>query len=447
MRPIYVVGHKNPDTDSIASAIGYAWKLGPEVEGEVLAARTGPVNDQTAWVLERLRIEAPVKLTDAAPQFGWTAKRLDAVTPERPLREAWDVLHRTHTVCPVVDPEGKPLGLITPLSVFELLRSFIPDGADPGSASLADLMARPAIDAADRGVPSFVGRTSIRDGIQRVLRDEHDDFLVVDDEGRYLGISRKPDLMSPERLRLVLVDHNGAGQSVGSLDEADIIEVVDHHRLENLPTRLPIRFTVEPVGSTSTIVWNQISRTRRELPSSLAGLLLAGIYSDTLMLTSPTTTQGDRDAVDALCRLAFAPGSALEGDKPEDFGKALLRAGAGLDARPPEELVRGDLKVYEAGKFKFGASQVEVADEPDLSAHLDRLRKALAELCAEKEFDFAVLMITEVVVSASKIVVHHPPPVLEELPYLRLADGTLDAPGVVSRKKQLLPTILALLER
>lgn len=447
MRPVYVVGHKNPDTDSIASAVGYAWKLGPELDAEVLPARTGPLNDQTAWLLERLGIEAPVKLTDAAPQFGWTARHLPATSPHTPLGEVWEMLRHTQSVCPVVDADERPMGLVTPLSVFSLLRSMLPDGADPASVRLLDLLSRPVIDAADRGVPAFPSRMSIRDGIQRVLRDEHDDFWVVDDDGRYVGVCRKPELLSPERLRLVLVDHNGAGQSVGSLDEAVVLEVVDHHRLENLPTRLPIRFTVEPVGSTSTIVWNQIARTRRTLPPAFAALLLAGVFSDTLILTSPTTTQADRDAADALGRIAFGAGSPLAGETSDSFGKALLGAGAGLDARPPSELVRKDLKVYEAGGLTFAACQVEVADEPDLSGHLPALRAALAEMCDQAGYDFAVLMITEVVTSRSTLVLHAPPPALEELPFVRLEDGTLDAPGVVSRKKQLLPEVLALLER
>lgn len=445
MLPVYVVGHKNPDMDSIASAIGYAWKLQFETEGEVLPARAGAINDQSAWALTQLGLPVPVQVTDAAPQFGWATRTLPAVAPDAPLREAWDVLQQTHSVAPVVDGDRKPIGLVSPLSVFELLRSCIAKGN--GSMTLKELLDRPSREACDSNVPSFLSRTSIRDGIQRVLRDEHDDFWVVDDDGRYEGICRKPDLLKPERMRLVLVDHNGAGQSVGSLDEADVIEVVDHHRLENLPTRLPIRFTIEPVGSTSTLVWRQITATRREVPPAIAGVLLAGVLSDTLVLTSPTSTRRDREAVGTMSEIAFMKGSPLAGHDVESFGKALLRAGAGLDTKPPDELVRSDLKEYTAGGLKFGAAQVEVADEPDLTPFLGPLRKSLAALCEERGFDFAVLMITELVTSGSRVLIHHPPPALEELPYRRLSDGTLDAPGVVSRKKQLLPEILALLER
>jgi len=204
---------------------------------------------------------------------------------------------------------------------------------------------------------------------------------------------------------------------------------------------------VEPVGSTSTLVWSQIERTGHPIPGQIAALLLAGIYSDTLILTSPTTTDREREAVKHLIPLAFATDSPLAGQVPEEFGRELLRAGAGLESRAPRDVVRSDLKDYDAGGHKFGVAQVEVADEPDISSHIPALRDALGALCGEKGFGFAVLMITEVVTGSSRILIHTPPPPLSDLPYRRLQDGSLDAPGVVSRKKQLLPTILSLLER
>ena len=447
MSTIYVLGHQNPDTDSIASAIAYAWKLSFEHGGDVVAARTGPVNGQTAWLLERLGVQPPMLLTDAAPQFGGAARNLPTVAPERPLREAWDILHDTGSVAPVVGADGRPWGLITGQSVFELVRGMVATKAGGVDAKLSELLEVPCGEAADSTAPSFLARSRIRDGIDKVLRDEHDDFWVVDDDGSYVGVCRKPDLLNPERMQLVLVDHNASGQSVGSLEEAVVVEVLDHHRLENLPTHLPIRFHVEPVGSTSTLVWHRVETCGQPIPPSIAGLLLAGIISDTLLLQSPTTTQRDRNALENAARHAFAPGSPLEGETVASFGATVLRAGAGLDAKTPKEVVTGDLKVYESKGLKFGAAQVEVADEPDISSHVEPLRAALAALCEERGFDFAVLMITEVVGGWSQILLHAPPPALEELPYPRLADGTLEAKGVMSRKKQLLPAILALLER
>jgi manganese-dependent inorganic pyrophosphatase len=147
------------------------------------------------------------------------------------------------------------------------------------------------------------------------------------------------------------------------------------------------------------------------------------------------------------CTMAFQPGSPIADSDPEDFGRALLRVGGGLAARAPRDVVCSDLKEYSAAGMKFGAGQVEVADEPDLDSHIVPLREALASVCREMHYDFGVLMITEVVAAGSRIVIHAPPPALSELPYRRLLDDTFEAPGVVSRKKQLLPAILSLLER
>jgi manganese-dependent inorganic pyrophosphatase len=278
------------------------------------------------------------------------------------------------------------------------------------------------------------------------LRTERNDFWVVDDDGRYLGVCRQPDLLNPPRLKVVLVDHNEIGQSIGSLDEADLIEVLDHHRLGNPPTWLPIRFQVEPVGSTSTLVSERIEESGLSAPPAIAGLMLAGLLADTLRLTSPTTTERDHQAAERLSRWAFVGGSPLEGEGLDSFGKAVLEAGAGLAARDPDTIVTGDLKVYEATGMKFGIAQVEVTDLLKMPDYLDVLRSALDRLREKRGLDFSMLMVTDVVDASSRIITRNEPLVFEDLPYKRLADGTWEARGVVSRKKQLLPTVLALLE-
>jgi manganese-dependent inorganic pyrophosphatase len=447
MKPVLVVGHRNPDTDSIAAAIAYAWMLGEEHDGNVVPARAGPINAQTAWLLQRVGVDAPMLVTDVAPRFEDVTTRLDTVLPDDPVERAWKVLHETGTVAPVVDERGMVHGLITPHSIFGQLRELVAGSPDPRRASLGPLLELSCRAAADTSAPAFSTHTRIRDGVARVLRDEHDDFCVVDDDGRYVGVCRKPDLLSPPRARVVLVDHNGAEQSVGSLDEADLLDVLDHHRLENLPTRLPIRFHIEAVGSTCTLVWRRMRAWGRMPPARIAALLLGGLCSDTLALRSPTTTEKDRTAAKDLAALAFGEESPLAGGDLEGFARELLSAGAGLDAKDPADVVRTDLKVYTSGALRFGAAQVEVVDEGDLASHVPPLESALGALCREQGFSFALLMITDVVAGSSLVLAHDPPPVLEELPYHRKPDGSWFAAGVVSRKKQLLPTVLALLER
>jgi manganese-dependent inorganic pyrophosphatase len=447
MGRIYVVGHVNPDTDSIAAAMGYAWFRDARTEeDDVIAARAGPINEQTGWVLERVGLKAPDLLADASPHFEAVARRYDSVAPDRPLREAWAIANRTGNVAPVVEADGRPYGLITGFSLFRSLSQLLGSHPEQHEMTLSELFELPSGEASDLEVPKFKAGSRIRDALPRILRGERNDFWVVDEQGRYLGVCRQRDLLNPPRLRLILVDHNETGQSVGSLDEADLLEVLDHHRLSNPPTRLPIRFRVDPVGSTSTLVSERIEDEGMSAPPALAGLMLAGVISDTLLLTSPTTTERDHQAVERLARWAFVGGSPLEGETVESYGKDVLKVGAGLRTREPESVVNGDLKIYESTGYKFGIAQVEVTDLVEMDDELGDLEDALGDLRDQRGLDFTMLMVTDIVDGSSRILLKDAPPSLGELPYKRLADGSLEARGVVSRKKQLLPAVLALLE-
>jgi manganese-dependent inorganic pyrophosphatase len=426
--------------------MGYAWLLDMRGEDDVVAARAGPINLQTAWVLDRVGLEPPELLADASPRFESIARRLDSVTPDRPLREAWAIASRTGTVAPVVEADGRPYGLITGLSLFRSISRLVGPHPDRQQMRLAEIFDIPSREAADVDVLKFQAGSRIRDALPRVLRGEQNDFWVIDEEGRYIGVCRQPDMLNPPRLKLILVDHNDAQQSIGSLDEADLLEVLDHHRLSNPPTRLPIRFRVDPVGSTSTLVSERIEDTGHSAPPPLAGLLLAGALSDTLLLTSPTTTDRDQRAVERLARWAFVGGGPLDGEDIASYGKQLMQAGTSLGTLQPASIVTNDLKIYDVDEIRFGIAQVEVADLLEVTEHLETLSAALDKLCDERGLKFALLMATDIVGGSSRILLRRAPAVLEDLPYKRLSDGSLDALGVVSRKKQLLPAVLALLE-
>ncbi|NMC47744.1 MAG: hypothetical protein GYA52_13035, partial [Chloroflexi bacterium] len=304
----------------------------------------------------------------------------------------------------------------------------------------------PCREAADTSVPHFNASTRIKDLIRKVLHEEGDDFWVVDDNGKYAGIARKSDLIHPPRIKLILVDHNEAQQAVSSFEEAELIEILDHHRLGNLPTNSPIHFTVVPVGSTSTLVTERIAEAGLSAPPEIAGVLLAGIISDTLHLISPTTTERDKNALKRLSRWAFTADSPLAKETVESYAEQILTSGSGLSARPPREIITTDVKTYEAGDYKFSISQVEVSDLYELGEHITDLRKALEEYREIKDIHFAVLMVTDVVRGSSRILMANPPAILEDLPFNPTPDGTLLAEGMVSRKKQLVPIILSQLE-
>ncbi|MCL4561150.1 MAG: DHH family phosphoesterase [Chloroflexi bacterium] len=444
--PIYVIGHVNPDTDSIAAAMGYAWLLRERDGMNTIAARAGPANPQTVWALKRLGLEAPVLLTDASPKFGSVARHLDTTTSEKPLAEAWTIASRTGGVAPILNPDGTPFGLLNGQSLFRFLTQIVGPNPRRLDMPLSEIMNAPCKRAADTGVPRFQASHRIRDVLHRILREERDEFWVLDETGRYVGICRQRDLLNPPRLRVILVDHNEAHQALGSLEEAELLEILDHHRLGNPSTRVPIKFTVDIVGSTSTLVSERSEEAGFSVPPALAGMLLAGLLSDTLILTSPTTTDRDRQAAERLARWAIVGGSPLEEETIRSYGEKVIASGAGLSTRSPQEVVSGDLKEYMAGGFQFAIAQVEVTDLLQMRDHLDGLKSALRELRDSKGLDFAMLMVTDIVNGCSRLILVDAPPTLEDLPYPPLPDGTLQADGVVSRKKQLLPVVLGLLE-
>jgi len=442
---IYVVGHVNPDTDAIASAMGYAWLLQDQGQNAI-AARAGHLNPQTTWVLNHLKIEQPTLLIDASPRFSTISHRLNTAAPEHPLREVWSIANRTGGVAPIVDSDGKPYGLVTVISLFDFLSRTIGSHPRREEMRIGELMDMPGQEAVDRTVPQFLASARIRDALNRILREERTEFWVVDETGRYVGICRHREALNPPRMQLILVDHNEPGQAVGSIDEADIIEIVDHHRLGNPSTRIPIRFTVDVVGSTSTLISERINDAGLSAPPELAGLLLAGVLSDTLILTSPTTTARDHEAAERLGRWAFVIGSPLAGETVQSYGEKVISSGTGLATREPADIVSADLKLYEEAGMHFGVAQVEVTSLVELDEYHDLLKEALIKLRDAKGLDFAVLMVTDVVRGSSRLLLTSDVPSLGGLPYPKLPDGTYRMPGVVSRKKQLLPALLSALE-
>lgn len=444
--PIYVVGHINPDTDSIASAIGYAWILRERDGVNAIAARAGGINPQTSWVLKLLELETPLLITDASPRFETVMRRLDTTSPKQPLREAWNIASRTGGIAPIINSDGTPYGLVTGRSIFALVNHMVGPHARNQEMRMRDILNLPSSQAADTKISKFQSVTRIRDVINRLLREEGDEFWVVDERGHYLGICRQRDLLNPPRLKLILVDHNEASQAISSLDEAELIEILDHHRLGNPSTHVPIRFTVDIVGSTSTLVSERIEEAGLSAPPAIAGMMLSGLLSDTLNLSSPTTTDRDRLAAERMSRWAFVGGGVLANETIHSYGDKILAAGAGLSVRTPQEVVTSDMKVYSGGGYEFAISQAEVNDMYELRDQIMPLSKALLQFRESKGLDFAMLMVTDVVSKSSVLIMDNPPMILDDLPFPIQQDGTRLAEGVVSRKKQLLPAVLGLIE-
>ncbi len=438
--PIYVVGHKNPDTDAVASAIGYAWLLRERDGLETIAARAGSVNAQTRFALDAFGAPTPMLLEDASPRFEAIANRIEPLTPDTPLSAAWQLSAKTHRAAPIVEADGTPVGLVTGQSVF----GYLSQRLDMTYAVFGKLIAIPCGEACDTDVPRFALTDRISDHRERVMRTQRDDFWVVDGDGKYAGICTRADMLHPPRMQMVLVDHNEPGQAVNGLAEAELLEVLDHHRLGTINTTTPISFHVDVVGSCSTLVAERIRIARLTPPPPVAGMLLSGLISDTLAFKSPTTTARDRSSAAWLAWHAFGMDDAES--KMSEFADALLQAGADVSGRSAQDMVQADLKLFESGPVKFGVAQVEVTSFNAILPRMAEIRDALRALQEQRGLDFVALMITDIVENNSLLAGVGDARFFERLPFSRKADGVWDMPGVVSRKKQLLPTLLGMLQ-
>jgi manganese-dependent inorganic pyrophosphatase len=437
---IYVVGHKNPDADAIGSAIGYAWLLRERDGVNTVPARAGSINAQTKFALEHFGVQAPVLLEDASPRFEAIVRRIDPLTPDTPLSAAWQLSAKTGRAAPIVEQDGAPVGLVTGQSVFEFLSRHL----DMTYQVFGKLINVPSGEACDTQVPRFPCTDRIGDHRDSVIRTQTDDFWVVDGNERYVGICTRADMMKPPRVKLVLVDHNEAAQSVGGLLDAELLEVLDHHRLSTINTTMPINFHVDVVGSCSTLVSERMRIARLTPPPDIAGMLLSGLLSDTLAFKSPTTTPRDRGSAMWLAWHAFGVDDAER--KMQDYGEALLRSGADISGRSADDMVKADYKAFESGTIKFGVAQVEVTSFNAVIDRMDEIRSALRTLQEQRGLNFAALMITDIVQNNSLLVCAGETRYFERLPFSRKAEGVWDMPGVVSRKKQLLPTLLGMLQ-
>ncbi|HEY1082602.1 MAG TPA: putative manganese-dependent inorganic diphosphatase [Prosthecobacter sp.] len=550
--PIYVIGHRNPDTDAICAAIGYAAYLRQVRNDEVVAACCGEINARTNWVLKLAGVEPPKLLLDVRPTAGIVGRKevLTASPNDSFLSVYRKMLEHNFRSIPVVDADRKLTGMPT---IQEMAQLFLPSESnhkaanrvvrtsvqnmatalggqmiggsknaedvddlilvvaassvetsrdraqqfnprqlvlltgdrpeihalamemgvrclvvtggfmpwdsllqqakekgvcvisapqDTASASQLIRFSRPVGEAAHEFV-SFTSRTPLRE-IIHVTQDSHQPlFPVVDeDTGRLEGVFSKSDLVEVPRTKLVLVDHNEFSQAVAGADEAEIIEVLDHHRLSgNLRTKEPVRFINEPVGSTSTIV-GIMYRMRGLTPDkSTAICLCAGLISDTLNLTSPTTTNTDREILEWLAGVA--------GVNAAQFVKDFFAAGSLLREATPARAIEGDRKVFEENGWRISISQIEEMGLDEFWKKQSELHAALMALCSAHNLHFACLMVTDITAHHSVLLVAGDARVETAIDadYHKRSPQVYDMPGVVSRKKQLFPYLSNLVSK
>ncbi len=543
MSEILVIGHKNPDTDAICSAIGYAEFKRRTGMTEAIAARCGDTNDRIDFVLNTFGVPAPKFVADVAPKISDVMQRkILSVRPESTAAEALRLMDEKNLrILPVMDAEQKCRGL---LSLFKLSKFLFPAvNRNPGLgqssrevlsslSSLARTLDGRLIVGVEAereeelilmigamGLESFATRlekfppekscvivgdrwdiqnVAIREGVRvlivtggievepktiesarrknvSVITSPHDTattaslcraavavrhvlneeflcfrenapltavreeatssgffvFPVLDGAGQTVGILSKTDFLKHVTRKLILVDHNELSQAVQGADEVEIIEIIDHHRIGALATQQPILFRNEPVGSTSTIVADCFFRHGVELARPIAGLLLAGVVSDTLNLTSPTTTTRDAEILKKLEVIAQV--------NAREFTEKLFASGSLLTLKPAPQAVATDCKEYAENGVKFSVAQIEEIGFEQFWKRKDELLAALADYRTQHAYRFSTLLVTDVATQSSLLLVVGDEKFIQRIDHPRLEPGIYELRDVVSRKKQLLP--------
>jgi len=535
-KPIYTIGHRNPDTDSICSAIGYA-NLKQALGENVVPARAGKINAETKFVLEKFGMEAPKLLTDLYPRV--RDVMLDSaivVQPTDTLRELGKVmrLHEVKSV-PVIDETNVLLGIVSVsdlakryfdelemqdlyeagvdfAAIIRVLDGTVVNGTnlnakvtgkvriaagsaatiqkvieagdvvlvgDRGSTLLecieqnisclvvtggAQIGAEILAVAADKGITvisapydtytcarlinqcipvsmimqkkviTFKPSDLVSDIKETIASTHYRNYPVIEN-GKLVGLITRDQLIVPEREKIILVDHNERAQAVEGIEEAQIIEIVDHHRLGGLQTGEPIFIRHEPVGSTATIVANMHWHRGIEVPKHIAGMLLAAIVSDTVLFKSPTATAYDRETAEKLAKIA-------ELDLV-DFGMSVLKAGSGLGDMSASEIVRNDLKEFQIGEYRVAIGQLSVMDTAEVLGVKDELLTAMDAMLAKESYDMALLMVTDIIQEGTQLIyTGQPVALIAEAFGSKGHCGVVYLDGVMSRKKQVIPPMV-----
>lgn len=421
-KQIFVTGHKSPDTDSICSSIAYA-KL-QQLQGvDAVPIRAGEINKETAFALDYFHVEAQPIVKDFYVKVGDAVHtEVEALKVSASLKDAanWFAAHES-SIAPVAD-NGNFVGVVDRASLAE---EFIKTVTGQELSTVKDLMHDPDL---------FF---STQDNGHDVPADGQ---YAVADDGKYVGLVCADCVAGVEKQKVMLVDHNEKKQIIDGIDEAEIVSVVDHHRIGGtLDTTAPIFILFQPVGCTATIITSLYKQAHIDIPKEIAGLLLSAVISDTVLFRSPTCTQQDKDAAAEL--------AAIAGVDVETYGMDMLKAGANVSDLTPEQIASSDMKEFSDSGKTFTISQVQVMDTADLLAQKTVLLGALEKMRAAKQYDACFLMITSIIDESTNFIFAGN---MDETVSKAFGKDVLDKevylPKVMSRKKQIVPPILAALK-
>lgn len=434
--PIVVVGHRNPDNDSISSAVAYAHLkniLNPA--NEYVAMRLGPLPLESQYVLDRFGLPYPQVLTHLHSRVR------DAMTPNPfqvagsdTMRQAGEVLKQRKIRTLVVhDEAGAYQGIIDTTTFANLYLAEINDVEATVATRFATLE-RPIRDFITTNAPTLEAEDVLSDIREKVLASELRQAVVLDEDGHTIGILTRTDLARTPRRRVILVDHNEVSQAAPGILEAEVVEVVDHHRIGDIQTTNPIQFINMPLGSSASIVASEYLRHQVTFEPAYAAVLLSALLTDTVLLKSPTTTPRDHELAAILAQAAHL--------EVETFGRELFEARFSGQDGSVASIVGTDSKVFDRGDARFMISQYETVNmdgileqEADIIAHLK-------SLVASQNYEFALLLVTDIMKEGSQFLVAGKPNLIEHSFGISLSDHSAWVPGILSRKKQVAPRLL-----
>ena len=423
----YVCGHRNPDLDSIMSACALADLRRRSGMEDVEAICAGRLPPRAKWVFDHFQVRGVRPKRDVYVRVGdLIDASVPAIDADLPLVDALRRLEASgESSLPVRASDGAFVGMLSPAKLLNLFISRADLSVPVRSVPLHNCTQ--TLNASDR----------VHDVKAAAIRNAHNHFPVVDESGRLVGTVLKRAFAEPPPARMILVDHNETEQGIPGLEELPVIEVVDHHRIAFAATREPIRYTADVVGSTCTLV-ARMYRAAGERPTrEIAGVLIAGIVSDTILFQSPTTTEADR----VMCAWL----EKLCGESAESIMQGLMSVASPLQSMSPEKAVASDAKSYAEGSHRFVLAQIEESHLALFHRRQSELAAALEALVREQGLSFAALMVTDPVRGNSELLFCGDAAVRRALPFRTGPSGTLLMPGVLSRKKQLLPEILSAL--
>ena len=437
MEPVYVTGHLNPDTDSIVAAMSYAALRNALGDRNFIAARLGNISDETRAILDFFEAEPPRLITNVRTQVRDLQFDLPPTLGKMvTLNKAWETLKTSNRgSVAVVDAKGKLFGMLTTGdiaayvmdSVFELGRSDVP------SCDVLDLLSKPIEDICSKTDLQIFSLDDYVDDVKDiVLRTRFRSYPIVDEDGVVCGMLSRYHLIKHNRKKVVLVDHNELSQSVPGLKQAEILGIIDHHRLADIQTTMPIYFRNEPLGSTCTIIANMYREAGVVPEKQIAGLLAAAIISDTVMFKSPTCTQVDVDVAERMAKIADV--------SLDEIGNVMFSLSAAND-KPVEELIYADYKEFHIAGYRLGIGQITCLNSEAMLERKDEFLKEMARKKKECNYDFILLMLTDVLREGTDLLFLGDEDTIAQAYDVTPKDNEAFLSHVMSRKKQVVPRL------